>query len=95
MNTLNPELKRVIAAARQAATDPIPAVPLGLATRVLAEARPAAPEEGISSRLLGGIFLSSAAVAVVWVMVVMNNTPVGSDQIFKELAAQMVMGVGR
>lgn len=94
MNELDPELKRVIAAARQAEARPLPPVPYGLATRVLAEARAGATEV-ISNRLLGAILLGSAALALVWVLVALGSAPAGSDQTFNEIATRMVTRVGR
>lgn len=94
MSNLDPELKRVIAAARQAEAGPLPACPPALATRVLAEVR-ARGSEVISNRLLGTLFLASAALAVVWVFVFLGNDAAGSDQAFNELAASMVTRFGR
>jgi hypothetical protein len=94
MNELDPELKRVIATARLAEPRPLPPVPLGLATRVLAEARAGAGEV-ISNRLLGAILLGSAALALVWVLVALGTNPAGSDQTFNEIATRMVTRVGR
>jgi hypothetical protein len=94
MNELDPELQRVIAAARLAEARPIPPVPFGLATRVLAEARQRGAEV-ISNRLLGAIFVGSATLALVWALVFLGSEPVGSDQTFNEIATRMVTRVGR
>jgi hypothetical protein len=94
MNQLDPGIKRVIAAARQAAPGPLPDLPPGLATRVLSGARAASPE-GLSNRLLGAILAASVALALVWLLVLLDHPPAGSYETFNQIATRMVTRVGR
>ena len=94
MSPLDPDLKRVIACARQVPAEPVAPLPPGLATRVLASVRSETPEV-VSTRLLGGIMAVSAALAVVWALVFLDNSPAGSEQTFNEIATRMVTRVGR
>lgn len=94
MSQLDSELKRVIGWARQAPTGPDAPISPGLSTRVIAGSRQRDRDE-ISARFLGGIIVTSAALASVWAFVFLGPDPIGPDQTFNEIATRMVTSVGR